>query len=58
MASSIPKRRFSPEQIIATLRQIEVQPAQSKSTALAWSRLHDTQGLVGLAAQSLYVAAR
>ena len=36
MASSMPRRRFSPEQIIATLRQIEVQPAQSKSIALAW----------------------
>ena len=29
-----------------------------EGTALAWSRLHDARGLVGLAAQSLYVAAR
>ena len=31
----MPKNRFSPEQIIATLRQIEVQLAQGKSIALA-----------------------
>jgi putative transposase len=31
----MPKERFSPEQIIATLRQIEVQAAQGKSIALA-----------------------
>ena len=31
----MPKKRFSPEQIIATLRQIEVQLAQGKSIALA-----------------------
>ncbi len=30
----MPKKRFSPEQIIATLRQIEVQLAQGKSIAL------------------------
>ena len=29
-------KRFSPEQIIATLRQIEVQLAQGKGLALAW----------------------
>jgi hypothetical protein len=29
-----------------------------EGTALAWSRLHDERGPVGLAAQSLYVAAR
>jgi hypothetical protein len=29
-----------------------------EGTALAWSRLHDAEGFVGLAAQSLYVAAR
>ena len=31
----MPKKRFSPEQIIARLRQIEVQLAQGKSIALA-----------------------
>jgi hypothetical protein len=31
----MPKRRFSSEQIIAKLRQIEVQLAQGKSIALA-----------------------
>jgi putative transposase len=31
----MPKKRFSSEQIIAKLRQIEVQLAQSKSIALA-----------------------
>ena len=31
----MPKKRFSPEQVIATLRQIEVQLAQGKSVALA-----------------------
>ena len=31
----MPKKRFSPEQIIAKLRQIEVQLAQGKSVALA-----------------------
>jgi putative transposase len=31
----MPKKRFSPEQMIATLRQIEVQLAQGKSIALA-----------------------
>lgn len=31
----MPKERFSPEQIIAKLRQIEVQLAQGKSIALA-----------------------
>ena len=31
----MPKKRISPEQIIATLRQIEVQLAQGKSIALA-----------------------
>ena len=31
----MPKKRFTPEQIIATLRQIEVQLAQGKSIALA-----------------------
>ncbi len=31
----MPKKRFSPEQIIATLRQIEVQLAQGKSITLA-----------------------
>jgi putative transposase len=31
----MPKKRFSPEQIIATLRQIEVHLAQGKSVALA-----------------------
>ncbi len=31
----MPKKRFSLEQIIATLRQIEVQLAQGKSVALA-----------------------
>ena len=31
----MPKKRFTPEQIIATLRQIEVQLAQGKSVALA-----------------------
>jgi putative transposase len=31
----MPKKRFSPEQIIAKLRQIEVQLAQDKSIALA-----------------------
>lgn len=31
----MPKKRFSPEQIIATLRQVEVQLAQGKSIALA-----------------------
>ena len=31
----MPKKRFSPEQIIAKLRQIEVQLAQGKSIALA-----------------------
>ena len=31
----MPKKRFSSEQIIATLRQIEVQLAQGKSIALA-----------------------
>ena len=31
----MPKRRFSPEQIIATLREIEVQLTQGKSIALA-----------------------
>ena len=31
----MPKKRFIPEQIIATLRQIEVQVAQGKSIALA-----------------------
>jgi hypothetical protein len=30
----------------------------AEGTALAWSRLHDERGPVGLAAQSLYVAAR
>ena len=30
----MPKKRFSPEQMIATLRQIEVQLAQGKSIAL------------------------
>jgi hypothetical protein len=36
----MPKKRFSSEQIIAKLRQIEVQLAQGKSIALgtAWSR--------------------
>jgi hypothetical protein len=29
-----------------------------EGTALAWSRLHDTEGFVGLATQSLFVAAR
>jgi hypothetical protein len=32
----MPKKRCSPEQIIATLRQIEVQLAQGKSIALAY----------------------
>ena len=31
----MPKKRFSPEQVIAKLRQIEVQLAQGKSIALA-----------------------
>ena len=31
----MPKKRFSPEQIIAKLRQIGVQLAQGKSIALA-----------------------
>ena len=31
----MPKKRFSSEQIIATLRQIEVQLAQGKSIVLA-----------------------
>ena len=31
----MPKKCFSPEQIIATLRQIEVHLAQGKSIALA-----------------------
>ena len=31
----MPKKRFTPEQIIAKLRQIEVQLAQGKSIALA-----------------------
>ncbi len=31
----MPKKRFSPEQMIATLRQLEVQVAQGKSTAFA-----------------------
>lgn len=31
----MPKKRFSPEQIIAKLRQIEVQLAQGRSIALA-----------------------
>jgi hypothetical protein len=31
----MPKKRFSPEQIIATLRPIDVQLAQDKSIALA-----------------------
>jgi putative transposase len=31
----MPKKRFSPEQIIAKLRQIEVQLAQGESIALA-----------------------
>ncbi len=31
----MPEKRFSPEQIIATLRQFEVQLAQGKSIALA-----------------------
>ena len=31
----MPKKRFSPEQLIATLRQIEVHLAQGKSIALA-----------------------
>jgi hypothetical protein len=31
----VPKKRFSSEQIIAKLRQIEVQLAQGKSIALA-----------------------
>ncbi len=31
----MPKKRFSPEEMIATLRQIEVQLAQGKSIALA-----------------------
>ena len=31
----MPKKRFSPEQIIAALRQIGVQLAQGKSIALA-----------------------
>ena len=31
----MPKKRFSPEQIIAKLHQIEVQLAQGKSIALA-----------------------
>ena len=31
----MPKKRFTPEQIIAKLRQIEVQLAQGKSVALA-----------------------
>ena len=31
----MPKKRFTPEQIIATVRQIEVQLAQGKSIALA-----------------------
>jgi hypothetical protein len=31
----MPKKGFSPEHIIATLRQIEVQLAQGKSIALA-----------------------
>jgi putative transposase len=31
----MPKKRFSPEQIIATLRQIEVHLAQVRSIALA-----------------------
>ncbi len=31
----MPKKRFTPEQIIAKLRQIEVQLAQGQSVALA-----------------------
>ncbi len=31
----MPKKRFSPDQIVATLRQIEVHLAQDKSIALA-----------------------
>jgi hypothetical protein len=31
----MPKKRFSPEQIIASLRQIEVHLAQGKSIAIA-----------------------
>ncbi len=31
----MPKKRFSPEQMIATLRQIEVQLAQGMGIALA-----------------------
>ena len=31
----MPKKRFSPEEMIATLRPIEVQLAQGKSIALA-----------------------
>jgi hypothetical protein len=31
----MPKKRFSPEQTIATLRQIEVQVAQGKGIVLA-----------------------
>jgi hypothetical protein len=31
----MPRKRFSPEQILATLRQIEVHLAQGRSIALA-----------------------
>jgi hypothetical protein len=35
MEAPMPKKRFSPEQIITELREIEVQLAQDKRTALA-----------------------
>jgi len=43
----MPKKRFSSEQIIAKLRQIEVQLAQSKSIALACKE-------AGISEQSYY----
>ena len=44
------KKRFSPEQIIATLRQIKVQLAQSKRIALAYKEAAISEQNLGTSA--------
>ncbi|MBM1174543.1 hypothetical protein [Microvirga arabica] len=48
----MPKKRFSSEQIIAKLRQIEVHLAQGKSTALACKEAGISKQSSGMSASS------
>jgi len=48
----MPKKRFSSEQIIAKLRQIEVQLAQGKSTVLACKEAGISEQSSGMSASN------